>query len=334
MRIGITSAAIETVRRSGVKMQGLIWHEALSTRGHDAILINYWDDIDYSEFDAVIILRWGAGLKNIARDLSSYNIPVISAPIFDPHMSATAYRLAAKFGHIDRLHMTCPSRELYESVKHITMFLARSEYEKGYLMRSFGIPADKIYIVPLPFRIKPADVMPTKENFCFHVSNLNAQNKNVPRLIEAAKKYGFRLILGGSVRGDEGRRQLDALIAGNENITYTGQLTDEELRSYYMRAKVFALPSLWEGVGMVALEAAACGCGIVMTNHGAPKEYYSGLAELVNPKSIDEIGRAVMKLLDAPNDGRLMEHVKTNYSAENCARLLDEAISSCVKAQG
>lgn len=333
MRIGITSAAIETVRRSGVKMQGLIWHEALSTRGHDAILINYWDDIDYSEFDAVIILRWGAGLKNIARDLSSYNIPIISAPIFDPHMPAIAYRLAAKFGHIDPLHMTCPSREIYGSVKNITMFLALSEYEKGYLMRSFGIPADKIYIVPLPFRIKPADVMPTKENFCFHVSNLNAQNKNVPRLIEAAKKYGFRLILGGSVRGDEGMKQLEAIIAGNENITYTGQLTDEELRSYYMRAKVFALPSLWEGVGMVALEAAACGCGIVMTNHGAPKEYYSGLAELVNPKSIDEIGRAVMKLLDAPNDGRLMEHVKANYSAENCARLLDKAISSCVKAQ-
>ncbi|MBR0149855.1 MAG: glycosyltransferase family 4 protein [Synergistaceae bacterium] len=332
MRIGITSAVIETVRRSGVKMQGLMWHEALSSRGHDVTLINYWDDIDYSEFDAVIILRWGTGLKNIAKELSSYNIPVISAPIFDPHMPITAYRLAAKFGHIDRLHMSCPSRELFESVKHITMFLARSEYEREYLMQSFEIPAGKIRIVPLPFRIKPAEVMPTKENFCFHVSNLNAHNKNVPRLIEAAKKYGFRLILGGSVRGDEGRKQLEALMAGNGNITYTGQLTDEELRSYYMRAKVFALPSLWEGVGMVALEAAACGCGIVMTNHGAPKEYYSGLAELVNPKSSDDIGRAVMKLLDAPNDSRLMEHVKAKYSAEKCAQLLDEAIASCLKS--
>ncbi|MBR0256204.1 MAG: glycosyltransferase family 4 protein [Synergistaceae bacterium] len=332
MRIGITSAVIETVRRSGVKMQGLMWHEALSSRGHDVTLINYWDDIDYSEFDAVIILRWGSGLKNIAKALSSYNIPVISAPIFDPHMPVTAYRLAAKFGHIDRLHMSCPSRELFESVKHVTMFLARSEYEREYLMQSFEIPAGKIRIVPLPFRIKPAEVMPTKENFCFHVSNLNAHNKNVPRLIEAAKKYGFRLILGGSVRGDEGRKQLEALMAGNGNITYTGQLTDEELRSYYMRAKVFALPSLWEGVGMVALEAAACGCGIVMTNHGAPKEYYSGLAELVNPKSSDDIGRAVMKLLDAPNDSRLMEHVKAKYSAEKCAQLLDEAIASCLKS--
>ena len=40
---------------------------------------------------------------------------------------------------------------------------------------------------------------------------------------------------------------------------------------------------------MVALEAAAQGAEIVLTNDGAPKDYYKGRAYLVNPKSVDEI---------------------------------------------
>ena len=287
------SSYVEVVRRSGVKVQGIMWRDALASLGHDVQLINYWDDVNYSSFDALIILRLNMSLKNILGDLRAFNVPLISAPIFDPNKSARAYHLAAKFGKISRLHMTNPSREFFEAAKFANMFLARSEYEKKFLSQAYEIPERKIKIVPLSFRIRPAEHMPPhKENFCFHVSNLNAPNKNVARLIDAAKKYNFPLVLAGSVRGDEGRKFLDEKISGHDNIKYIGSLSDEELRGGYLEAKVFALPSLSEGVGMVALEAAVCGCEIVLTNYGAPKEYYAGLAELVNPLSVDEIGQA------------------------------------------
>ena len=330
MKIGITSACVELVRRSGVKIQGIMWRDSLAALGHDIELINYWDDIDCSKYDAVILLRLGALMRNAVNDLKNYNIPVISAPIFDPRMSMRLYRLAAKYGHIGLLHMTNPSYEFREAAKRVSMFLARSEYEKRYLAGAYDVPSEKIRIVPLSFRIKPAEAMPEKEAFCFHVSNLNAWNKNVSRLIDAAKKYGFRLVLGGSLRGEEGRKWLNDQIAGNENISYTGQLSDDELRDYYLRAKVFALPSLWEGVGMVALEAAACGCEIVLTNYGAPKEYYNGLASLVNPKSVDDIGRAVMERLNCESTGELMRHIQAEYSPENCAKQLERAIMECL----
>ena len=332
MKIGITSSCVELVRRSGVKIQGVMWRDSLALLGHDAELINYWDDVDCSKYDAVIVLRLGALMRNAVNDIKNYGVPVISAPIFDPRMSMRLYRLAAKYGHIGLLHMTNPSYEFREAAKRVSMFLARSEYEKSYLAGAYDVPPEKIRIVPLSYRIKPAEALPEKEAFCFHVSNLNAASKNVSRLIEAAKKFSFRLVLGGSVRGEEGMRWLNDQIAGSENISYTGQLTDEELRDYYLRAKVFALPSLWEGVGMVALEAAACGCEIVLTNHGAPKEYYNGLASLVNPKSVDDIGRAVMERLKIESTGELMRHIQANYSPEHCAKLLADAISECVQA--
>jgi glycosyltransferase involved in cell wall biosynthesis len=78
-----------------------------------------------------------------------------------------------------------------------------------------------------------------------------------------------------------------------------GFVSDEELNLLYNRAKVFALPSINEGVGLAALEAAICGCNIVITDLGGPKEYYEKeSAELVNPYDVDDIGKAVLRAMD------------------------------------
>ena len=99
-----------------------------------------------------------------------------------------------------------------------------------------------------------------------------------------------------------------------------GFVKDEELTSLYNRAKVFALPSLNEGVGLVALEAAVCGCNIVITNLGGPKEYYEdGSAEFVNPYDIDDIGKAVLRALDNNNtQPQLRETLIKKYNVSAC----------------
>ena len=329
MKIGITSARVELVRRNGVKLQAKMWRDALVSRGHDAELLNYWDDRDYSEFDAVIILRSGTGFSSTVNELKNYGIRVISAPIFTPRNTMRMSRLEAHWGQADRIRVADPSREFMDGAKKVSMFLARSEYEKKHLCDFYSINPGKVRIVPLSFRIQPADTMPPKEPFCLHVSNLNARNKNVARLVLAARKYGFRLVLVGAVRGEDGRRQLEEWTSGADNITCTGALSDEELRSWYLRAKVFALPSLWEGVGMAALEAASCGCEVVITNRGAPKEYYNGLASLVDPLSVDDIGKGVMERLSCESTGELMRHIKANYSPEHCSGILEAAVREC-----
>jgi glycosyltransferase involved in cell wall biosynthesis len=149
--------------------------------------------------------------------------------------------------------------------------------------------------------------MHKKENFCFHCSRLRAENKNVPRLITAAKKFGFQLKLAGALHGKEDEKWLKDLIGNSSNIEYVGMISDEELISYYKRCKVFALPSLVEGVGMVALEAATQGAEIVLTNDGAPKDYYQGRAYLVNPRSVDEIGQACLLALKGGKQPELLD---------------------------
>ena len=99
-----------------------------------------------------------------------------------------------------------------------------------------------------------------------------------------------------------------------------GFVSDEELIGLYNKAKVFALPSVNEGVGLVALEAAIHGCNIVITNLGGPKEYYeTGTVELVNPYDIDNIGQSVMRALnDNKSQPKLREALIQKYNVSSC----------------
>jgi len=157
--------------------------------------------------------------------------------------------------------------------------------------------------------------------------------KNVPRLIEAAKKYKFKLILAGNTGNAESERKLQSIIGGSPNIEIKGFISDIELTSLYNRAKVFALPSLNEGVGLVALEAAIHGCNIVITNLGGPKEYYEKeYVQLVNPYDIDEIGLAIMTALeDNTSQPKLREQLICRYNVSSCTDLLIQSYERIIK---
>ena len=172
--------------------------------------------------------------------------------------------------------------------------------------------------------------MPVKEDFCFHSSRLYAANKNVTRLIQAAIKYNFPLYLGGILNGKTEEDWLHQQIEGHDNIHYIGLVSDDELKNWYRRAKVFALPSLSEGVGMVALEAAGYGAEVVLTNVGAPKEYWGGRARLIDPKSVDDIGQAVLECLTGKHKKQpeLMKFINEEYSLKSCSQTIVEALKT------
>ena len=89
-------------------------------------------------------------------------------------------------------------------------------------------------------------------------------------------------------------------------------MSDDQLEDLYRRAKVFCLPSIGEGVGLVALEAASFGCDIVVTRIGGPKEYYDDMAYVVNPYKVDEIGLAVLNALQAiDRQPKLMSYIRS-----------------------
>jgi len=328
MKIGIYKPTVSVSPVCGVKVQGKMWRDGLVALGHEVDLINIWDDYDWDSYDWLIMLDFGGNFRDSSRAFSKLVKRLAVAPIIDPTWGIQKYKFFAKYwGNQKHLGLSSRFHDLYLNKDVYNLWLVRSDFEKSYVEKSLEIDSSLIELVPLQYRVPSSETMPLKENFCFHASRLGASNKNVPRLVEAAKKYGFNLILAGLLASADEKQWLYNMIDGHANIKYIGQLTDEELLSYYRKCKVFALPSITEGVGMVALEAAANGAEIVLTNDGGPRYYLEGHAEIVNPYSVDEIGKAIKKLLDRNvYQPELLDYMKSNFSPEACSKRLESVL--------
>lgn len=328
MKIAIYKPTVSVSPVCGVKVQGKMWRDGLVALGHQVDLVNIWEDYDWDSYDWMIMMGYGGNFRDSSRAFSKLVKRLAIAPIIDPDCGYTKYKFYTKYwGNQKHLGLSSRFHDLYLNKDFYKLWLVRSDFEKSYVTKCLEIDESLIDLVPLQYRVPSCDTMPLKENFCFHASRLAASNKNVPRLVEAAKKYGFNLVLAGLLASEEEKQWLHNMIDGHDNIKYVGQLTDEELVSYYRKCKVFALPSITEGVGMVALEAAANGAEIVLTNDGGPKYYLKDHAEIINPYSVDDIGRAVMKLMERNvYQPALLDYMKNNFSAEACSKKLEKAL--------
>lgn len=309
----------------GSKMQAEIWIKELEIKGHHVERINPWGHYDWKNFDIIHVFGFGLWNYDIIHWGSGLNANFVFSPIIDTNTPMWKYRLATHLG-CEKLRLFSQNYALRQYKDNVKLFFARTQYEANYLHKGYGISNEKIAIVPLSYRETIHNKDLNKEHFCLFVGTMTQPRKNVPRLIEAAKKYQFKLKLVGNKGNAESEKRLRSLIGDSKNIELLGFVNDDELSLLYDRAKVFALPSINEGVGLVALEAATHDCNIVITKLGGPKEYYpKGMAQTINPYDIDNIGQSILKALDDnTSQPKLREYIEMNYNVSACTDLLIE----------
>lgn len=330
MKIAYIKVSPTIMATDGIKIQAQTWGKELMRRGHTVDFINMWDNVDWKSYDIIHLFDYSEWMEDFIFWMKDVNPNIVISPIIDSMYSKFLFKLVSMWGS-RKLRLRSRYYSLRQCRNYIKMYFVRSKYERAFITQSYGVEEKRIKIVPLSYRMVSEDTGIAKENFCLHVSLLADKRKNVEKLISASKKYGFNLKLAGKLRNEQEIKWLNGLISDTPQIEYLGFVTDRELEELYHRAKVFALPSIYEGVGMVALEAAVMGDDIVITNQGGPKEYYSNMAEIVNPNSVDEIGNAILKLLNGKtNQPQLKQHVISNYSLSLTCDLLENAYEKIV----
>lgn len=308
----------------GQRMQAVIWKNALEKEGIEVDFINPWKGYDWKQYDIIHVFGFGLWNYDFIHWGSRINPNFVFSPVIDTNTPMWKYKLATYCGS-RHLRLYSQNYMLRVLKKDIRLFFARTDYEAGYLRKGYGIEDEKIALVPLSYRFDHYRPV-RKEKFCLFVGTMTQERKNVNVLIQAAQKYNFNLILAGNTGNEEAYKKLKKQISNHKNIEVRGFVSEEELIDLYNRAKVFALPSLNEGVGLVALEAAVHGCNIVITQLGGPKEYYNNLAYTINPYCMDDIGLSIRKALESNHlQPRLREHIISNYSPEQCIRKLIKA---------
>ncbi len=117
------------------------------------------------------------------------------------------------------------------------------------------------------------------------------RRKNQALLLHAMRDGAFPVVLVGSNSEPDYERVCRSLATSATH--FIPHLEREELASAYAAARVFVQPSWAEGASLAALEAAAAGCSLVVSNRSSEFEYFGDGARYCDPADTNSIRDSV-----------------------------------------
>jgi glycosyltransferase involved in cell wall biosynthesis len=218
--------------------------------------------------------------------------------------------------------------------RRIAPLLTVSSASAGDIVRDFRVHPSALRIVPAGvdttlFRPRAEPRTPGR---IVTVSSSHSPLKGLQVLVDAVARLGtvpgLELVVAGrpAPNGPVARAVADLGLAGT--VRFVDGLSDEALAQLLASAEVAAVPSLYEGFSLPAIEAMACGTPLVATRAGALPEVVGddgSCALLVAPGDGRELASAIASLLRDPlHRARLGEagraRVRERYAWEAVAR--------------
>jgi glycosyltransferase involved in cell wall biosynthesis len=185
-----------------------------------------------------------------------------------------------------------------------------SENSRRDIETRLGVPAEGIRVVPVgidPDVFTPPPAGRSRDPGSIVVTtSADVPLKGLIHLLEAVAKLrterAVRLTVVGTARpGGPAEAALDRL-ALRDAVRFTGPLPEADLVQLLQSAAVVAIPSLYEGFSLPAIEAMACGTALVTTDAGALPEVVGSKAGLrVRAGDVGELTAALQLVLDSPS---------------------------------
>ena len=184
-----------------------------------------------------------------------------------------------------------------------------SENSRRDIDTHMGVPAQRIEVIPVgidPAEFRPPpDGQPRDPDSILVITSADVPLKGLVHLLEAVAKLRterpVRLTVVGTARpGGPAEAALERL-ALRDAVRFTGPVPEAELVDLLQRAAVVAIPSLYEGFSLPAVEAMACATPLVTTDAGALPEVVGTEAGLrVRAGDVGELTAALQQVLDSP----------------------------------
>lgn len=127
--------------------------------------------------------------------------------------------------------------------------------------------------------------------------NVLMQARAFLRARREAKSDALFVIVGRiGYGGDEIRALIEKEDSGSA-IRSLGYISGEEIPALYSGARALLFATLYEGFGIPAVEASACGCPVIGANVGSVPEIMADAALLADPRSEEAIAAQIVRLL-------------------------------------
>lgn len=289
----------------------------------------------------------------LSAELLPQRLDVLHSPDFIP-----PYRGAKR--HVITVHdltflhypeyLTADSRRYYNdqieaACSHADHILVVSKNTKNDLMSMLNVPEEKITIQPhgvderfklLPEKqvVEALKKLGLPEKYFLHVGTLEPR-KNIIGLLSGykmlleRKKHAPPILLVGRAGWlfDETQAEIEKLNL-DDKLIWRQDITDEQLPIVYNGALALVIASFYEGFGMPALEAMACGTVPIVSNNSSLPEVVGDVGILIDPNNPTTIADALEKILaDTHNPDDLIQRA-VQFTWERSAKIALEVYTS------
>ena len=305
----------------GIRRNMRAYMESARIAGVETFEFSTWDDIQKSRCDLVHIAPADLEMVGLAAELRKRGVPFVVSPIIDKMASNAALRAVTMIdrfaGRLAHTHLG-GAREICEMAAGICV---RSREEQERVERGLGVRGvlHEIVFPAYSFENSTPELFLRNydgpRDFVLFVGDLANGRKNVLRLIEACKRLELPLVLIGECGQTSYGERVRRATGEYKGARYLGRVSGQMLTSAMSACRVFALPSLMEGIGLAAIEAGMAGAPVVVTRNGGTPDYFCDLAHYVDPFSVSSIENALKNAWQS--DGtRLRDHLRRSLSHE------------------
>jgi len=261
---------------------------------------------------------------------SWHNTPLVLSP-YGTISYASSESFTALYWLQDALTMKLPLRQA-------SRILANTEYEKKQIVE-YGGDSSKIDVVyrevdtELFRKLESTVLEPGTIIYVGRVTPL----KGIELLIDSMPLLGpeYKLAIVGPIEDEAYHgallRQVQALGLSNR-VEFIGKVGYSDIPLYLSSAEVLVLPSLYENLGGVLLEAQACECPVVATDVGGVSESMidSQTGFLVRRRAPENLAMTIKSLMEDKKKRKLMgkqgrKFIQSNFSTERYINKISEA---------
>lgn len=206
-----------------------------------------------------------------------------------------------------------------KKIKNLDKIIALHEVQKKEIQKIYSVESHKVIPLGIGFNNKVFHSMDTKKNneiIDIIFTGKISYAKGVRYLIEAFSSIKtdkqIRLNLIGMGHGKEYENILTQSKKSKNKIKFWGMIEQTKLKEIYNKGHIFILPSLYEGLPLVLVEALACGLRVIASDLPGIKPWFGDVINDSNMITyIDIPERVSQDQLEEQNEEIYIENIKS-----------------------
>jgi glycosyltransferase involved in cell wall biosynthesis len=197
--------------------------------------------------------------------------------------------------------------------RKLSKIITVSECAREDISREFNIPRQRFKVVPNGINTElfyPLPEIKRENNHIIVTNSADMPLKGLDYLLKAVKKVSITHPVNLTVVGEPKKNSrivklIKDLDIGRQ-VTFTGRIDNVNFVRFYARATMAVIPSLYEGFGLPAGEAMACGVPVISTSGGALPEVVGDAGLVIPPGDFLALAAAIKELLDNPEKAKAL----------------------------